>query len=312
MDKLSIEYQERFKENLIFDTTVFDRIDKSVKLHEETKNHPLSSSAACINVLGSMSLDPKGLQCLLNSLNLEVEEVLKFPSPVTYCGRVYNDEGYVVFEWVGPQKSPINERGGSRGQNRTSIDAFLITRIAGRITQVLIEWKFTEGMSRDIALGRFSGQKGVERYRRYSPVLAKLRKNKTCPFRFSEEYDAADEDSSLGLHDFSADHFYQLLRITLLAKTTTPSRIGDLMIEDYRIVHLSHSKNNMINIVHPNHLLLSPGLKRFSGESFHTVWRGILEKEDKMRFVSGYWDTAIHSIPNKELREYLDLRYAVL
>lgn len=139
MNKLSIEYQEKFRDRLIYDPAVFDRIDPHVKLHEETKGHPLSSSAACLNVIGAMSLDPDGLRAYLNSFGLEIDEVLKFPSPVVVGGRAYADEGYAIFEWVGPKLSPINETGGGRGQNRTSIDAFLIAKIKGHLTQIFVE-----------------------------------------------------------------------------------------------------------------------------------------------------------------------------
>jgi hypothetical protein len=94
MDKLTLEYQEQFKDHLIYDPAVFERIDKRVKLHEETQRHPLSSSAACLNVLGAMSLDPNGLRAYLNSFDLGIEEVLKFPSPVECGGLVYTDQGY--------------------------------------------------------------------------------------------------------------------------------------------------------------------------------------------------------------------------
>ena len=76
----------------------------------------------------------------------------KFPTNCNVGGRTYSDRGHVVFEWVGPQKSPINERGGGRGYLRTSIDAYVIAKINGKIMQLLIEWKFTEGKSRAIAL----------------------------------------------------------------------------------------------------------------------------------------------------------------
>ena len=44
MNKLTIEYQNKFKYKLIFNETVFDNIDPKVKIHDETKRHPLSSA----------------------------------------------------------------------------------------------------------------------------------------------------------------------------------------------------------------------------------------------------------------------------
>jgi hypothetical protein len=66
MDKLTIEYQNQFKDRLIYDPTVFECIDPQVKLHDETKGHPLSSSAACLNVLGSLMHQPEELKNFLN------------------------------------------------------------------------------------------------------------------------------------------------------------------------------------------------------------------------------------------------------
>ncbi|WP_129671239.1 hypothetical protein [Candidatus Chloroploca sp. Khr17] len=208
MNKLSIEYQKKFGANLIFNSSVFANIDPSVKLHDETKNHPLSSSASCLNVISSLLNDPDGLIKFLKSCGLEIEELYRFSGATSFEGRNYNDKGYAIFEWVGPQESPINEKGGGRGQSRTSIDAFLLGKVDGKTTQILIEWKFTEGLSRNITLGRFCGQKGIERLRRYSLILAELRKSKDFPFDFDEEYRIGKIESILGLYDFSPDHLY--------------------------------------------------------------------------------------------------------
>ena len=309
MNKLTLEYQQKFKDHLVFDPTVFDRIDARVKMHEETHRHPLSSSAACLNVIGALSGDPDALRTYLNAFELGIDEVLRFPSSVDCGGLEYADSGYAVFEWVGPLRSPINEVGGGRGHNRTSVDAFVLVRIRGKLTQILVEWKFTEGTSRKLALGRFSGGKGVERLRRYASVLAELRAKGACPFRLSEEFDAKDPESYLGLYDLSPDHFYQLLRMTLLARTTTPLILGEYRIEDYRILHLTHSQNEMLNIVQPEYLKLSPGLQHAAGQPFHAVWRSILADSEETRFVSGHWDTAIQSICREPLRNYLLERY---
>ena len=309
MNKLTVEFQQRFSTNLIFAPSVFDRIDRVTKLHEETKDHPLSSSAACLNVIGSMADDPGGLIKFLRSFGLEIEELYEFPFGASFGNRVYQDKGYAIFEWIGPQESPINEMGGGRGQNRTSVDAFLVGRVNGKTTQILIEWKFTEGLSRDLALGRFCGGQGIERLKRYSLVLAELRKRRDLPFDFDDEFRPSAPMSSVGMYDFSPDHLYQLLRLTLLAKTTVGMALGKHSFEDYRIVHLTHSQNNRINILHPEYLILSPGLKQFSGQQLHEVWKKLLSPGGRERFVHGHWDSAINAIENEELRSYLSERY---
>lgn len=309
MNKLTLDFQKKFEPRLIFDESVFQRIDPAVKLHEETKRHPLSSCAACLNVIGSMASDPAELARFLGSFGLEIEELYEFPSPVCFEGRTYHDRSYAVFEWIGPDDSPINEKGGGRGQSRTSVDAFVLAKVEGKTTQLLIEWKFTEGLSREITLGRFCGAKGIERLQRYSRVLAELRRQGDLPFDFAEEYRRTSPKSYAGLYDLSPDHLYQLLRMTLLAKTTTGKTIGKYTLEDYRIVHLTHSQNHRINILHPEYLALSPGLQRFSGRQLHEVWNELLSARERERFVCGHWDTAISAIENGNLRTYLSDRY---
>lgn len=302
MDKLTYNFQDQFKDHLYFDSSIFDNIDKNVQLHGEAKQNSLSSAAACLNVLGSMMNDPIELLNFLNHFDLEIDELIEFPSNCNVGGRQYSDKGFVVFEWVGPQTSPINEKGGGRGNYRTSIDAFVIAKIKGKTTQLLIEWKFTEGKSRPLTLERFAGTKGIERLNRYSNVLVPMRGKTDFPFNFSEE-------KGLGLYDFSVDHLYQLLRMTLLAKTTTPIAIGTVEIEDYRIVHLSHSQNNEIEILHEKYLQSSPGLKKYAGMKMHDAWHEILSPFEKEKFKAGHWDLALPYIQNEKLKDYLTERY---
>ncbi len=302
MDRLTKDFQSKFQDHCIFDKTVFENIDPKVKLHDETKKNPLSSAAACLNVLGSIMHQPGELMNFLNHFGLEIEKLYEFPTNSNVGERIYADKGYVIFEWVGPQKSPINEKGGGRGFQRTSVDAYVIAKIKGKITQLLIEWKFTEGLSRPLALEKFSGLKGLERLNRYSSILLPFRKKDDFPFNFTEE-------KGLGLSDFSADHLYQLLRMTLLAKMTTPIQIGDFRVEDYRIVHLSHSMNKEIEILHEKYVEFSPGLKKYAGKKLYEVWNEILSPYERERFKCGHWDEAIKDIKDEKLREYLTKRY---
>lgn len=300
--KLELKYQKWFKNQLIFDPKVFDNIDPIAKLHDEATDNPLSSAAACLNVLGSLQSNPHELLNYLNSFGLNITELIEFPAGVNVGECIYNDKGYVVFEWIGPKKSPINESGGGRGQRRTSVDAFVIGVIDNKITQILIEWKFTEGKSRSIALEKFSGHRGLERMRRYSPVLIHLRKKGQAPFDFKDE-------KGIGLHDFSADHLYQLLRFTLLAKTTTPINIGNIKIEDYRVVHLSHSKNDESDILHKKYLTHSPGLTGFAGLKLYDAWKSILSENERLKFIGAYWDNALPNLKDGPLKNYLIDRY---
>ena len=302
MDKLNKEYQDKFINRQIYDNSIFDDIDSNVDLHDQTKVNSLSSSASCLNVLGSMRFNPEMLMKYLNQFGLSIEKLYPFSTGCTVGGKTYNDKGYVIFEWVGPNVSPINELGSTRGKNRTSIDAYIIALIEGKITQLLIEWKFTEGKSRPITLEKFSGLAGLERVRRYSAILTKYRNKVNFPFIFLNEGD-------LGILDFSADHFYQLLRMTLLAKTTTPIQVGEYNIQDYRIIHLSHSKNQEMRFLQEKYLEFCPGLRKYSGDEFHQVWKELLTTYERGKFASGYWDTAIKAIDHLDLKAYLSERY---
>jgi hypothetical protein len=302
VDKLSFEYQKQFSDKLIFDMSVLDCVDPTAKLHDEALRHPLSSAGACLNVLGSLGTDKEAMKAFLNSLGLGITTIFDFPTGADVGGQIYNDRGCVVFEWIGPRESPINERGGGRGLNKTSIDAYVIAEIEGKVTQLLIEWKFTEGASRPIALNKFAGLRGIERVRRYSSILAEMR-GADFPLAFTEE-------GGLSIQDFSTDHLYQLLRMTLLARRTTPLDIGPIHIEDYRVVHLSHSGNQKINIIQSEYAKFCPGLQGTVGKNFHEVWATLLAPDERGKFIAGYWDHGLSSITNAELRDYLQTRYA--
>jgi len=183
----------------------------------------------------------------------------------------------------------------------TSIDAFFLAKIEGKINQVFIEWKFTEQYNSESYTHKFGGRKGIERLRRYSEVLAKLRK-KGFPFNFKDE-------SIMGLADFSYEPFYQLLRMTLLAKMTTPARIGDYLVEEYRILHLSHSENTGLNILKSDHLKYSPGLKFYEGHLLHDTWMNLLTYDEKSHHIMGYWNKALSTLSYNNDKKYLIDRY---
>jgi len=291
--------------NHFFDHSVLDNIGKEVQLHNQVSNVK-SSAASCINVLGNLGKKENmdDLITFLNSFGLNVTSIIPFPTGVKVSEEKYNDIGNVVFEWIGPKKSPINEIGGKRGQNRTSIDAYVLAEIDGKITQIFIEWKFTETYHREGSLHMFSGGKGIERLARYSNILAEWRRKKEVPFKIND-------NDILGLYDFGYEPFYQLFRMTLLAKRTTPLPLTNkINIEDYRILHLTHSKNIQLNKLCQNHIKYSPGLLAFKDEEIHAVWKDqILTLEEAEKFAWGYWDEAVHHIKSGNLKSYLIERY---
>ena len=256
-NKLSIEYQSRWADRQFFDRSVLDYIDlEHVTLHREVYN-PMSSQASCLNVMGYLNHHPDDIKSFFSGFSIDITEVIDFPTGVDLGGEIYNDKGPIVFEWIGPRRSPIHERGGSRGSLRTSIDAYLLVIVSNRVTQLLVEWKFSENYNTEGCSHKFAGIQGNERLRRYSSVIAKLRKENKVPLNFSSEF---------GLYDLGYEPYFQLLRMTLLAKMTMHMRLGeDLQIEDYRIIHLVHSANDSLKSLNKGNVEYCPGLRKFVG-----------------------------------------------
>jgi|GEM_PF-447971 len=300
---LSEKWQSRWKDKPIYDEVIRRNIDPKVQLHKELLN-VRSSAAACINVIGNIAKKKADLISFLNTFNIGVDDILPFPSGIEVGEEKYDDVGNAIFEWIGPKKSPINEKGGKRGQNRTSVDALILAKMNDKVTQLLIEWKFTETYNSVEFFQKFGGVAGNERLRRYSDCLARLRKRGDFPFRMGYE-------DNFGLYDLGYEPYYQLLRMTLLAKLTTPMVFSSgLVVENYRIVHLSHSDNNGLNYLSRKHLSHSPGLKEHVGESLHEVWKNhVLSDRESSKFHYGYWDEALEVISQGELRRYLLERY---
>jgi hypothetical protein len=244
------------------------------------------------------------LIAFLNYFGLHVSNIISFPKGVDVEGRIYDDSGDAVFEWIGPKESPINEQSGGRGHLRTSIDAFILAVINEKVTQVFIEWKFAETYHRKECLQKFGGASGNERLRRYSSVMAQLRGRKEFPLKMNDE-------DMFGLYDLGYEPLYQLLRMTLLAKMTTPIHIGpNIKIEDYRILHLTHSENNELNYLSEKHLQYLPGLKDCVGKHIHEVWKSkVLSKKESAKFAGGYWDEALSVLGQSNLKSYLESRY---
>lgn len=114
VSKLSETFQRWWKEQPIYDDAILKSIDNRVQLHTEI-NNVRSSAATCINTIGNIAKNKKDLIAFLNKFNIKVEEIIPFPTGASFGGEVYRDLGNVVFEWIGPKQSPLNEIGGRRG-----------------------------------------------------------------------------------------------------------------------------------------------------------------------------------------------------
>ena len=113
-NKLTYDYQKKWSRKNIYDRNILSSIGTRVQLHKEIDN-VLSSAAACLNVFGALNKNPNELRDFLNQFGLDIQEIIKFPSGCNIDGEEYDDEGYVLFKWIGPKKSTINEIGGKRG-----------------------------------------------------------------------------------------------------------------------------------------------------------------------------------------------------
>lgn len=277
---------EKVKKNLVSDEILEILKQGRIKPHNGLAS-PLSSQASCLNFWYPYIKpeNKKGLMTVLKTIGIEVEDIITIGPNWKFDDTLYCDYGNVIFEWIGPEISPIGEENGyMRGHHRTSIDAYILAIIRGKITQILIEWKYTEHYSSKNNTGKFLGGKGVERLSRYSPIIARDRKaGKDILFNFN----SLDE---LGLSDVGYEPFYQLLRQHMLGQETVGMHFGPYVIEDYIVLHLSHSKNERLNILAEKHCTYANGLKQYVGQEIHSVWKQLLNEEQKRHFVGGYWD----------------------
>ena len=97
--------------------------------------------------------------------------------------------------------------------------------------------------------------------------------------------------------------------MTLLARMTTPTNLNSLRIDDYKIIHLTHSENKKLNLLSEPHLRYSPGLKEFIGNSLHDTWIELLDDQEKEHHVMEFWNKALNVLSTNEDKEYLVQRY---
>lgn len=308
---LSKDYQMKFKSKNLISNEIYKIFQKGeIKLHKGISS-PLSSQASCFNFWYPFIKEEnkEQLKELLLCLGLKVDEVLTIKPNSMFEDTLYKDGGNILFEWIGPNNSPIGEKDGYlRGQHRTSIDAYILTKINGKVTQILIEWKFTESYSSRSNTGKFLGSKGIERLARYSPIIARDRNSR------KEILFKMNNIDNWGIYDVCYEPFYQLLRQHMLGQETIGMKFGDYVIEDYVVMHLSHSENSKSNILTAKQCEYSKGLEQYIGQELHTIWDKLLNKEHKSRFIGTYWDKCLLKYkPTKDLQvwyKYMCNRYA--
>lgn len=302
MNKLSKEYQKKWEDNPLFDAKIVEKIKSfGIKDHPELKN-VMSSQGACMNVLGFLA-EPVNKNLLLEFIRkcgIQADDIIEINESYSKKFNLnYHGEGLLIFEWIGPRVSIINEgnRGG-RGFQRTSTDAYLLIKQGSNIIQVLIEWKFTESYLN--TPNRFFGGRGLERLRRYSTLLQNYRRKKMPLLSFKDE-------DNWGLTDLGYEPYYQLLRMHLLGRETT--KLLD-EVNDYVVLHLNHSDNEKLNSLSSINLDDYPGLKRNQEDSIYSTWEKLLFDEERKRFKHSYWDEVLKTFSNNsDWFKYIQERY---
>ncbi len=222
------------------------------------KNHALSSQVCCVNFLGPLMHRPNLLALVMGSaLGMD------HPQMVPVSKDRHGTDIFVDFEWIGAANHldewPANGRA-TRGANATSADAAVRLRAPdGKLTTILIEWKFTESYGQPI------NPRGNEtRIRRYA--------DKTFfphgPFR-----------SDLGLHvqDFFWEPFYQLARQQMLAFRM--ERAAEDGADRVMVLHISAAGNTAL------HKVTAPELKS-SGTDAFDVFHSLLVEPSRFHATS--------------------------
>ncbi|MEI8390526.1 MAG: hypothetical protein WCG23_11670 [bacterium] len=284
---LTKDYQEKWQGNNLISPKMWGILKKNRITAHTGINSPISSQACCMNFWYPFIAEEQkeNLRDFLEVFGIKAEKILSFKPNSTFYDCVYPDSGNVLFEWIGPIRSPIGENDGyMRGCHRTSIDAYILAKVNGKNTQILIEWKFTESYASRHNTGKFLGAKGIERLARYAPIIAKEREYGNEILFNMQEMD------TWGLYDICYEPFYQLLRQHLLAQQTLGVKFGDHYVEDYIVMHLSHSQNKKLNVLTASQAEYSKGFEKYIGQEIHEIWHSLLSESHKHRFIGEYWD----------------------
>ena len=196
-----------------------------------------SSQVACVNFLLPLVSIPGALLTALRTLDDDVCDVLD----ITNGGHT----SPVEFEWIGLGHSL--EGGGTRGDQNTSIDGFLVAETkSGRRRAYLLEWKY------------------AERYR--------------APFSSFNPFTVPN------LCDFLYEPFYQIMRQRLLADRMVQKR--ELGIDEAKVVVVVPEQNWAYRTVSDGKATTSPplaklGYPRLTNEVQHLVrvlpWESVMD-----------------------------------
>lgn len=164
---------------------------------------------------------------------------------------------FLAFEWIGTRKY-FDERGwGTRGATATSADfAFRFRNDDGTISMVLGEWKYTEYYTQKLPA---------------SPD--KLNKTRLATYREHYERWKVDRPNLPDYESFFSEPFYQLMRLTLLARAMARQKLmdgkGELGADHIIVVHVAPAANANFS-----RSLTSPALKAY-GSTVSEIWSAL-------------------------------------
>lgn len=191
-------------------------------------NHLCCSQSACVNALWPLTTEPVLLADAFRPFLPQIVKALPFDADSHLPD---GHHPYLAFEWIGT-KNYLGERGSRlRGAMSTSADfAFRYQRDDGQIGLVLGEWKYTEDY-------RFAQPKSkktlVNQQTIYAPHYNTWRVERPDLPPYSE---------------FFVEPFYQLMRLTLLARAMEQAHkhdgTGEMEADHVTVVHIAPRAND--------------------------------------------------------------------
>ncbi len=256
-------------------------------------NHLCSSQVMCVNTLWPFVNDPELLRKVLGIYYPEMAEALE----MTADGPAMDGKlPFLSFEWIGEQNylGEVGDRfrkGGERqrGALATSADfAFRFRRNDGRIQLVLGEWKYTESYVMK------APDENATRQRVYSEAFEKW--SQVCPNLPAYEH-------------FFVEPFYQLMRMTLLAREMEYSKAkgeGEMDADIVTVLLVAPQANQDYHS-----RITSAGLAGY-GRTVPEVWTNIVETGRFQYIPSESLLMAISAVGDEQYvrwSEYLLTRY---
>jgi hypothetical protein len=213
-------------------------------------NHLCCSQSACVNTLWHFRHDGAFLASVFNLFLPELAETLPFdadkdPEKTT--------DPFLAFEWV-DLNNCLGEKGRRpRGANATSADfAFRFRRTDGKVQLVLGEWKYTES---------YTGQKDANATRHATRLAI---------YRSAYERWAASQPELPAYESLFVEPFYQLMRLTLLAREIERcGHDGPMQADVVSVVHISPRANWDFA-----HSFSSPLMKGY-GDTVSKAWQAV-------------------------------------